>query len=318
MKIGEIQYDSVSGSLMIRSWDNAGQLYTAFQHLYAGDNTITLPHDRKKFTFTLTKWGSKDELTLETKDIVADSVYKLGADKAAKKLKIEYEYIFRNNTYEAQSKIDYTYNTSGNLEKIVYNRKRLDGRPYISMVSQFSYQGSKVARIDRFDENNSSIGFTTFNYNAAGKVSAIKDRSGQEETLASVAYSRLAGEEVNIQYTYPGKTYTMGYYMQFFWDNLAYGNATTSHHSNETGRYEYDENINPYFHMNWPDLYLSHSSKNNVKRQSQSFYGSYPTAVPSGYTYSYDSDGYPKELIRTYKSGITNEYLYTTKTVFVY
>src|SRR5688572_33280588 len=47
MKIGEFVYDSIPGSLMIRSWDNAGQLYTAFQHLTAGTNTLTLPSGRK-------------------------------------------------------------------------------------------------------------------------------------------------------------------------------------------------------------------------------------------------------------------------------
>ena len=93
---------------------------------------------------------------------------------------------------------------------------------------------------------------------------------------------------------------------------------TTSHHSSELSRYRYDQLVNPYVHMNWPDLYLTRSSKNNVNALEQSFVNDYPVAVPSSHTYTYDSEGYPRELIRTYKSGFTGEYLYTTKTVFVY
>jgi hypothetical protein len=100
--------------------------------------------------------------------------------------------------------------------------------------------------------------------------------------------------------------------------NIQEGATATSNHSSELSKYYYDMNINPYVHMNWPDLFLSHNSKNNVAASQQSFYGSYPVAVPRSYVYSYDNEGYPKELVREYKSPVTNQYLYTTKTVYYY
>ena len=110
----------------------------------------------------------------------------------------------------------------------------------------------------------------------------------------------------------------MGYYMQIENGNLAEGNKVTSHHSSESIKYRYDMNINPFRHINWPDLYLSHQSKNNVVVSAHTSSNTNPGAVPSSYSYTYDSDGYPKELITTYKDGLYGNYLYTTKTVFTY
>ena len=70
--------------------------------------------------------------------------------------------------------------------------------------------------------------------------------------------------------------------------------------------------------MGWHNLFLSNNSKNNLVRQYKTYYGSYPVAVAYEFNYKYDADGYPIELIRHYRSYVTNQFLYTTKTVFSY
>jgi hypothetical protein len=50
---------------------------------------------------------------------------------------------------------------------------------------------------------------------------------------------------------------------------------------------------------------------------AKEFYGSYSTAVPARFEYTYDPEGYPKEVITTYVSAF-GVFLYKTKTVYNY
>ena len=94
--------------------------------------------------------------------------------------------------------------------------------------------------------------------------------------------------------------------------------ARSSTGAGESGSYTYDHNINPYVHMSWPDLYLSHESRNNVVAQQKNYGGAYPSGDPYKFAYQYDADGYPTSKITTYKSVFTGEDLYTTRTVYTY
>jgi hypothetical protein len=42
------------------------------------------------------------------------------------------------------------------------------------------------------------------------------------------------------------------------------------------------------------------------------------TFVPYDFEYTYDSDGYPTELVRKYYNSISGQYAYTIKTVYNY
>ena len=94
--------------------------------------------------------------------------------------------------------------------------------------------------------------------------------------------------------------------------------ATTSLNKSESGVYGYDFNINPFAHMNMPNLFLSNISKNNMVSHQKSYLGSIPSAEPYKFEYTYDAEGYPTELIKSYKSYTTGEHLYETKTVYTY
>ena len=110
----------------------------------------------------------------------------------------------------------------------------------------------------------------------------------------------------------------MKYYMSFSRGNMTQSSAVTSNNSTESGRYDHDLNINPYIHLDLPNLFLSNTNKNNVTTQWKEYYGSYPTADPYNFQYTYDGDGYPTQVIKKFKSPLDGSYLFSTKTVFVY
>jgi hypothetical protein len=186
------------------------------------------------------------------------------------------------------------------------------------MADVFEYNGAHVQTIRRYDEANKVIGVTSFGYDAQGKVRSIAQNENGQQTNAIVAYFSGTQEEATIQYTYPGKPQTMQYNMLFYGGNLINGTATTSNGNVEAGRYDYDFEINPYAHMNWPDLFLSNSSKNNRINQYKTYQYNYPTIEPYSFSFTYDEEGYPKEQVKKFKSYSNNAHLYTTKTVYVY
>ena len=318
MIIGGIAYDSIPGSLMIRSWDNNGQLFTTFYSMTPGTNLLELPDSRVRFNFRLSKWSTTDELEILAQDIKTDSVYVLGAEKEAKKLKTEIVYMLVNGEYKPENKKEFAYHLNGWLDKVTHYGKRPDGTPTVNMTSKFTYNGAKIDRISRSDANNIETGHTQFQYNSAGKISAMNDMSGAGQILATVEYSNINREEVVIRYDHQGKNYSPSYYMQFEFGNLVMGTFATADQNNEMVNYRYDLNINPYYHMNWPDLYFSNSSKNNVSVRVQMASGNTVGVIPYDYSYSYDNEGYPKEVVTKYKSDLTGQHAYITKTVFTY
>jgi hypothetical protein len=56
----------------------------------------------------------------------------------------------------------------------------------------------------------------------------------------------------------------------------------------------------------------------NITSQQKDYSGSYPTAYPYSFNYTYDADGYPTQVIKHFRSPVTGNYVFSTKTVFVY
>jgi len=319
MKIGDVIYDSIPAALTLTTWNEKGEMATTYGSLKAGVNEVQVLKAAVKYDFLVSKWGTNDAMTLNRKDVDEATVYTLGGSKEAKKLKSERVYRQVNGADVPESKNDYFYDAAGRLSRIEYWLRKKDNRPYLSMTDAFEYTNGKATRIVRTNEEDKSVlTVTSFAYDNSGKVIGISQNDNGAQTNASVEYFFNTRQEVKIHYTYPGKTNEMDYYMNFSRGNMIQSTATTSNHNGESGRYDYDLNINPYLHMNWPDLFLSNSSKNNVTFQSREYHGAYPVALPYSFVYSYDGDGYPKEVVKNYRSYSTGNYLFSTKTVFVY
>jgi hypothetical protein len=110
----------------------------------------------------------------------------------------------------------------------------------------------------------------------------------------------------------------MNYNMQFKGGTLVEDAAVTSHHSSTMGVYHYDFNINPYIHLNLPDINFSNYSKHNINSQIKTFSLADQTFVPYDFEYKYDVDGYPTELVRKFSNSLNGQYAYTIKTVYNY
>jgi hypothetical protein len=318
MKIGKVVYDSVGASLRLTTWLANGEMNTAYVSLKSGISEVSLLKTGTRFRFEVSKWGVTDELTLDRKDVNEDSVYTFRGAKDAKLLKSEVTYRLVNGLYKAESKNEYAYDAAGNLSRISYFKKRTDNSPYLAMTDVFEYSGSNVQTIRRYDSVNKSIGVITFGYDPQGRVSTIAQNENGMMTNATVAYTNHTEQEITIRYTYPGQTHQMDYTMIFHNGNVIDASAYTSGQSSEMGKYDYDSQINPYVHMNWPNLFLSNSSKNNVTAEYKTYYVNQPVAIPYNLKYSYDGDGYPTQLIKQFQSYGDHNYMYTTKTVYTY
>jgi hypothetical protein len=319
MQIGDVIYDSLPAALTITTWNNKGEMITTYSHLNAGVNEVHVLKAAAKYKFTVSKWGTNDEMTLDRNNVDNVTVYTLGGSKAAKKLKSERVYKQVNGVDVAESKTDYFYEAAGKLSRIDYWLKKKDNTSYLAMVDDFEYKNGKVSRIVRTNkEDRSVMTITSFSYDNSGKVTGMSQNENGVQTNASVEYSYYGRKEVKIHYTYPGQSNDMNYYMSFRGGNVTESSAVTSNHNTELGRYDYDLNINPYVHMDWPNLFLSNDNKNNVTTQYKEYHGSYPTADPYSFNYTYDPDGYPTQVIKHFRSPITGNFLFSTKTVFVY
>lgn len=319
MKIGDIIYDSIPASIRITTWNDKGEMNTTYGHLKAGVNEVTVLKAAVKYEFLVSKWGTNDAMTLNRQDVDEATVHILGGSKEAKKLKSERVYKQVNGTDVSESKTDYFYDHLGNLLKIDYWLRKADNTPFLAMTDIFEYSNGRATKIVRRNvENKSVLTTTSFSYDLQGKVTGISQDDNGFQTNAAVEYFYYDRKEVKIHYTYPGKTNDLNYYLTFTRGNMTLSSAVTSNNNTELGRYDHDLNINPYIHMNWPNLFLSNSNKNNVTTQYNEYHGSYPVASPYSFQYTYDADGYPTQVIKNFKSPVNGNYLFSTKTVFVY
>ena len=319
MKIGDIIYDSIPAYVRITTWNNSGQPGITFKELKPGTNEILVSKDASRYDFILYKWGITDTLHLSKNEVNEAQVYTLGTSKAAKKLKSERVYKMINGVDVADTKTDYFYDAAGKLSRIEYWMRNKDNTPYLAMTDVFEYSNGKATAIVRTNEESQAVMTrTSFSYDENGKVNGITQNENGMQTNASVTYYNNLREEVKMHFTYPGRAIDMHYYMRFAEGNMTASSAATSNNSTELGVHNYDLNINPYVHMNWPNLFLSNNSKNNMTSQQKEYYGNYPVAYPYSFTYSYDGEGYPKEVVKAFKSPTNGNHIFSTRTLYIY
>lgn len=319
IRIGDITYDSVPARLNIISWDN-GKAHVQQISLKPGANEVKIHKHSSHHELELVKWNMHDKMVLDKANIQENMLYLIGGGKAARKLKREMEYVLVNGQYVAQGSTEYIYDTQGKLERVMYYKKNKQGVIYTAMSEWLSYNSQQVTGINKFDSAGTLIEQLSFTYDQQGKIIAMrKDDISGVITRATVTRMATAnGVETGITYQYAHNNITMHYAMLFNRGNLWQGVATTNHNNSEIGKYTYDTNINPYAHMNWPDIFLSRQSKNNVIWSSKEYFGNYPISDPVNYRYIYDGDGYPVELLKDHKAYNSTHILYTTKTTYHY
>ncbi|MBO9594147.1 MAG: hypothetical protein J7599_14670 [Niabella sp.] len=325
IRVGTIVYDSIPVQLTVQSWDARGALPPVIHYLPAGVQRLYLPSTALKHKLSVSKWGSHDELELTKADIREGTVYAMGGSIPAKKLKTVYEYKIVKGYSTPFTKTDFAYHPDGKLQQRLVWGKRSDLSNYLARKDLFDYTNGHITTISSYDEANKWMTTTLVQYNAVGKVVALEENSPVLQTRATANYIALDSRtgisqdyRIDVSYTYGHGLYTRNYSKTMRGGSVLSDILVTSNGNREEGSYDYDLSINPYVHLEIPDLLFTQYTKHNLKFQRKTWYGAYPEFEAYNFSYTYDEGGYPKELQTAYRSYQTKAAAYVIRTVFVY
>ncbi|HZF64117.1 MAG TPA: hypothetical protein VEZ55_06530, partial [Chitinophagaceae bacterium] len=325
IRIGDVVYDSIPVSLTLTTWDKSGQTSIQEQVLSPGTNELLLQASAAKYQLRLTKWGTIDEMTLMRNQVQEGALYSLGGNAQAKKLREVLTYRMSNGSYVPETKTEYIYGAGGKVSQILHYLKDANQMPYVSMTDKYTYTMQKVQTAHRYNHKNELIESTTYSYNNDGKLRQGILTSQDRGIVMDVNYSALDGQTgisgrymINADYRYTHYTHTTNYKMSMQGGNMYQTRIASSNGAIEEGQLQYDFNINPYIHLDLPDIYFVNPSKHNLIGQQKTYQVLFPASEPYSFSYTYDNEGYPTELITKYKSYFTQEHTSTVKTIYRY
>lgn len=323
-KVGEVMYDSIPAQLIVKSWDARNEMSYNIHYLAAGTQGVYLSAKAVRYHLSMSKWGIYYEMSLTKAEVLENTVYDMGGEKAAKKLKTVYEHKIVNEVTVPLTKTDYEYHSNGQVKQKQTLGKRADGSNYIVQKDLFEYAQGMISAISSYDEHNALIKKTIIEYDNEGRVSAMEERKGEFFTKAKMFYIPLETRSglrqdyrVDVQYTYEHGHYT-GYYSKTMRGLNVLADRTSGDGNLAEGIYSSDSGINPYVHLGIPDLSLSQLPGHNTTFQWKTWTGAHPENVANAFEYKYDGDGYPIELLTQYKSYVTKKDVYAIKTTFLY
>lgn len=319
IKIGDIVYDQIPASFTLTSYDSSMQPHMLSVSLKPGINEVTIPSNHLRYRLFVKQWNQTDEMTLDRSNIQEDVIYTLGGAREAKKLKYEISAVLVNGVYRADSKTEYQYDVNGKLLQVLLLKKRNNGNIYTALTETLSYQDGKTTVITRKDETGTVINTTYISYDQQEKIKSLKQTAPAGEINAAISYAITgAGVETRIKHINSMNGITTDYYMLSDKGNPIKRSYLASNNISEWSDYGYDKNINPYIHMNWPDMLLSRNAKNNISWTGKEYFSGNMTLDPVTYNYTYDAEGYPVSLVKEFRSARTGDILNTTKTTYHY
>lgn len=326
IRVGQVIYDSIPAQLIIKSWNAKNEMTYNIHYLKGGAQSIYLSAKAVRHQLSVSKWGAYDEFTLNKEDIQEGIIYDIGGDVEAKKLKSVLEYKIVNGISTPVTKTDYEYHTNGFVKQKQVWGKRADMSTYLVQKDIYEYINNKIGIIKSYNENNVLIKTTTIQYqHSANRISSIEEKTGSETIHTSVTYTALE-TRTGITQDYrldAGTNNGPGLPMTYFSKTMRGGSVLTDLIATENGPraeglYEYDFCINPYVHLEIPDRQFLLYEKHNLKFQWKTWFRGYPENEPYSFNYTYDGDGYPKELLSQYRNYQTQKNAYAIRTVYVY
>ncbi len=326
IKVGEVIYDSVPAQLIVKSWDDKNEMTYNIHYIGAGTQGVYLSAKGVKHQLSISKWGTYDEIILNKKDIQENAVYEIGGEVAAKKLKTEYEYKIVGGVSTPLTKTDFEYHADGKIKQRQVLGKRADMSNYVVQKDLFEYEYNRISTIKTYDEQHLLTKTMSIQYqDANGRISAMQEKSTTEEIKTTVSYTALETRSgltqdyrIDAQHNY-GQGLPVAYYSKTIYAGRVLTDvAVTEHGNREEGIYEYDACINPYVHLGIPDRKFRLYEKHNLSIQWKTWYAGYPENEAYAFSYTYDADGYPKELITKYRSYQTKKDTYSIKNVYLY
>lgn len=296
--VGDVVYDSIPATFTITSWDRSGIMHQRAVELAAGTQTVYVPKAHTKYRIQLAKWGITDERTILNNEVSETTTYVLGGSKAAKKLREEVGYQYKDGSYQLYNKMTYTYDNEGRLKEI--GNYFIDGeeptpRLVLSRVDRFLYNGTRVEKIESIDKQNPGdhvIEFSAFTWNGQGKIIGINYGETGGTASCRMEYTSQGNNElVRVNFFEDNMDNGSRAELKFAGGNRVEEKTFIPNYLTATRRFTYDNNINPYVHIKWPQINLVYESKNNVLEEQPDF-----AAISLKCEYSYDADGYVTEV----------------------
>ncbi len=319
MEVGKMVYDSVVANVKLTYWDEKDVAHNTSLVISPSNNKIYLNKKHKKFQFDFVKWGVNQQLTFTKGQIKEGDTIRFNGKVNPKVLKSEEAYIQKGGVYEPESKNEYIYNPDGTVKQINYFRVDTKSR-VMTFTSKriYSYSAGLLKKVELFDDKGEVIGTSTLNHNTQGRVQQILEKMYGQQTDVFFKYEKKPdnSEKVSAVYSFDNGSkmnYSFTYKNGNIIEDFAGANGST-----EGGKYEYDSNINPYAQMNIYSIFLTNLSKNNKIVEQKQYAGSVPSTVLYKTEYTYDTSGYPTELLQSYKGYNSNTHLFNVKTVLKY
>lgn len=319
IKVGQIWYDSLPGLLYIKAITNDNQIWSREIHLSEGLTRINVPKGVKEYQLNIEKWGSVIQQQLTESTIHSGDIIHLTAEKNIRYLLSESVAIDNGTGYVLDSKKVFVYDDNNRIAKTLYYQRSAiqQGMPLVFQSNFRFHSGNRWDSILRYNASGELIGYLsrTFDNN---KVIAAYERSYDYYTNADYSYQSLNDRnEIHANYRFSNGN-TLQYRMLYKKDNNIQDKATNSTGSIESGNYLYDSNVNPFYHLDYDNIFLSAHSKNNIINSSKIYVGSFPSVVPYHYKYSYTDDGYPSEVVISYKGYTSQKHSYRIKKTYQY
>ncbi len=323
---GSVVYDDVPVSLRVQLFNAQQQFTQLVMTLPAGVQGLQIPDDITQVKVFASKWGVTKELSVDMNTYNAQQIYKITISKTPQLLKAVIGSKERVNNWFAEKKTEFLYNNDGKVHTVNHYRKYEDGAPYLAFSEQANFAGNKIVKITRRTGDNRFLGVTDFVYNADGLYSTIRHQEGNDSvTNMQLQYimetdqhqqRRILNYGVQIAYSFWGLPYT--HQGEYSGGNLINFTRASNNGTYNYRMFEYDKEINPFYQTGWPDLNDIYPSKNNRKRQYATFVNEYPQTEIYEYSYKYDGNGYPVELITSHRDPVTRAHLFRYKETFQY
>lgn len=316
--LGDVLYDSLPGRLSIDATDAQNNHWVRTIDLGKGVTTLRVPAQYVQYTFRSSKWNVPIERSFSRAALSEHFLVNLEGFKAPKQLVREVSFLELASGLREESRTEYSYGGNNKLSGIRYfQRLPQYANLQLQHVYAFRYSGGQLDTISRYAPDNTRNGFTAFSYTGA-KITGMHNKSFDQQTYAAVEYTGTAlNPRITIDYLFSNGN-SMLYRMDYSSGNKVSERTQSSTGAAQTAVFGYDDNINPYHQLGYPDLFFTNSSINNRVLEQANYGGSFPSVIPYKFEYSYDADGYPAFLYVSYKGFTSGQHLYRIKNVFSY
>lgn len=318
IKVGKIMYDMPVSTFNLLSTDASGQRTSSVVERSA-ENTFRISKNAVEQEINLKHWNLSLSKTLKKADLVDNMEIVLEGEKEARRLSRTESFLEVQGQWMPKAKALYEYRGDGLLQSAVYYQKKPEVYELVhTLTDKAVYAGNRLMETVRTNGENKKVGSTKFEYSADDVISHVIQTTQAGTTYSVIEQTASTEGTVADVYMVLDNGATVHYSHTFSGGNKIKYAASTSGGKSEGGEYSYDQMINPYAHTMFPDMNLTHVSKNNILHSTKGFSGAFPSVVLYKSEYVYNEEGYPVELLEYYKSYATQEHLYRNKTVFYY